>query len=490
MHRSSSFLAIARTTLFALPLSGLILEDARGQTWSVSRTLEVRDVTAEICGLCPAESRSDTRSDAYTLPGGSPHHLKLTRMGLTNNIANLANNLCFGTPGSWCSDSSTTSGFIEIGSRRIDLRHGRTNPDATEVRADARLDTQGLASVDTRASGTGRVISLQNAPNGTPITNTISWTLRANRLLDAQCAAFGGARARLAVHLALREVGAAPPPTNPGGSNHGDFNSFSIDETQFCIGTTQGVVTLTCQIPAGARIGDRYEWEIRVLNEVEAQVLGMAPGINVAKAMFDGKIVATSPILGGAEAMFDLDVPDDCDSGNVNTGAGGTGELFDALTVNGSIGEDSTVTVTAGVPATVSVLSPPAIAGNRHWVLWIYDGPSSTPTSVQARINGVVRNLGTACRCMPASNTVVPNSCACPGAPLPQPRGISSKSFAGPTVAGRFCLPQFATGSPYPATFNVTFPRGTYTLLGLIQDGASPNSVPISVLNQVKVVAP
>ncbi len=493
MHGSSSFLTFARTTIFAAPLFSLILQSARAQTWSVSRTEEVHDVSAERCAPnpCPAESRSSTRTDAYTLPGGSRHHLKLTRIGLTDNVANLANVNCSGNPFPWCADSSSTSGFVDIGSRRIELRHGKTNPVATELKADARACTASSASVVTVATGTGRIISLRGAANGTPIPAAISWTLTANRRLEAACPSPGTAFARLGVHLSLNAIGASPAAVNPLGSVSGDLNSLSIDETQFCNGTTQGVVVLSCQIPAGARIGDRYEWAVRVINEVAAELSADLGGINVAKAMFDGKIVAsTLPIVGGTDAIFDLDVPDDCDSGNVNIGAGGTGEPFDSLTVNGSSGEDSTVTVTAGQPATVSILSPPAIAGNRHWVLWIYDGTSSTPTNVQARINGVVRNLGTACRCMPASNTVVPNSCACPTALLPQPRGVSSKSFAGPTVAGRFCLPQFAGASAYPATFSVTFPRGTYTLVGLIQDGASPNTIPMSVMNQVKVVAP
>jgi hypothetical protein len=484
---------VLRTSLAFASMIAVASLEARAQTWSLAIHDEVHDLSAENCvpNPCPTETRVRTRTDSYSLPGGLRHHLKVGRLDMTDNRANAANVNCFGSPGQWCLDSSSTSAFAEVDSRRIDVRHGRTNPSAGECRADAPPETASSGLIITTATGTGRIVSQRGDPNGTPISMPITWSLSARRHLEAACpAAFGSASAHLAVHLSLGSVGAAPAPDNPPGSVAGDPDSFAIDETQSCTGTIDGTTGVSCTIPMGARIGDRYTWTIRVVTEVNAQAFGGQSGTNSAKAFFDGRVVSsTTSLLPGSGAAFDLDVPDDCDLGNVDTGSSGGGSPYEALTANGDTGEDSTVRVTAGQPVSLAVLSPPTPAGLRHWVLWIFDGAASTPTPVQATLNNVARNLGTACRCLPSNNTVTPNSCACPGALAPQPRGYSSKSFAGAGAAARFCLSRNANVAAYPYAFSVTFPRGTYTLVGLIQDGASPNSVPISVLNQITVVA-
>src|SRR5262245_28233685 len=149
MHRSTSkdfVFALSAVTLFTLasPMSS-------AQTWSLSIHDEVHDLSAENCNPnpCPTESRSRTRSDAYTLPAGPRHHLKIARSALTDNRANAGNVACFGAQGQWCFDSSSSSGFAEIDSRRIDVRHGRTSPGVTELRADAPPETGASALVDT-----------------------------------------------------------------------------------------------------------------------------------------------------------------------------------------------------------------------------------------------------------------------------------------------------------------------------------------------------
>ena len=185
--------------------------------------------------------------------------------------------------------------------------------------------------------------------------------------------------------------------------------------------------------------------------------------------------------IGGDETTPDEKA---CRSGNVNSGVGA---VVNVLTVNGSTGDPACreVVVTAGVPVTIAISSPPA-GSNGHYVLWTKDGEPSGATVTPLRYkpqSGVIHELGMGCMCLPGNNSVVPGSCPCS---ITFPTGRASRNF-GPGTAATFCVNPSPGFPKVPTSFQQTFPAGTFTLGGLVVDQGSSSTKPISIMNWIIV---
>jgi hypothetical protein len=175
-----------------------------------------------------------------------------------------------------------------------------------------------------------------------------------------------------------------------------------------------------------------------------------------------------------------------CRAGNVNAAFG---PPADVLFVDGSSGDPTfrIVNVTAGVPVTVSIATPPS-GGNGHYALWTMDGEpdASTPTDIQLKSSsGRTIELGRGCMCLPINNTVTPGVCPCP---LAFPTGRTSRALSAAKAAA-VCVNRMPGFPKYPTSFTQTFPAGTYTFGGVIVDSGSASTKPISLMNWIVVVA-
>jgi len=173
-------------------------------------------------------------------------------------------------------------------------------------------------------------------------------------------------------------------------------------------------------------------------------------------------------------------------SGNVNAGRGA---LADVVTVDGSSGDAACrrVVVEADVPTRLDVLRPP-VGGRGDYLLWILDGASDPRRSSPARLpvpgRGLV-DLGAACRPLPIENLTTPGAVPCP---IAFPFALSSRRSGA--VASALCLePGGRVLRRAPAAFHVEFPRGVYTIAGVVLDPGSGNAVPVSLSNAVIVEA-
>lgn len=187
-------------------------------------------------------------------------------------------------------------------------------------------------------------------------------------------------------------------------------------------------------------------------------------------------------LTGGLTVLSNRSFRHACRAGNAD---GASGRAAPVLSVDGSTGVSNRrlVRVRSGDPARIDVARPPA-GGSGLYAVWALDGEPTvadeTPVSIRF---GRIAGIGIACRCLPVMNALSPGACACPRT---FPRGWSSANLSADmlrTICVRGGL------APAPASNEIRFPVGTFTLTGLIADPNSPNEIPISLTNSVVVVS-
>lgn len=170
--------------------------------------------------------------------------------------------------------------------------------------------------------------------------------------------------------------------------------------------------------------------------------------------------------------------------GNVDVGRSGVPARV--LTVSGESGDPACgrVLVASGTEVTVSIAKPPA-GGAGHYLVWTFDGAPTPGAAVPIRLRrpAGIFDLGLGCRPLPTDNLVTPGTCP---SPLAFARGRSSKRLGAATAAALFV--RSGVSSPRaPFSFTQAFPRGVFTVCGVVSDPGSPNAAPVSIANWVVV---
>jgi hypothetical protein len=338
---------------------------AFAQTWSLSTSVNVTDVSGQACGVCPNQTITQTSTRSYTLPAG-PRVLLNTDVDDALNEADPSLYDCLGGPpaSQHCLDRSDGFGHARLRPRGVNVKQF--------VDVDAAPRTAGSASVTTTATGVGTVV-WPGMPAGTPVPGTLVGGLGATGTLAATCMSTGSSEATLAVTLSLtgiaRPGGGAPPAVAPATLNV---------TTGPCGGIVNGPYFLSITMGPGLQVGDQYSYSFTFTNTVTASNQGF--GINHADARF-GDTYELEMMPGSLpEIGFDLGVPDDCLEGDVNAGAG---TRADVLLVNGTSGnQDHVLTLAIGQPITVSLDAAPAGPSPAAYALWVWRVPPTNPQPV------------------------------------------------------------------------------------------------------------
>lgn len=173
-------------------------------------------------------------------------------------------------------------------------------------------------------------------------------------------------------------------------------------------------------------------------------------------------------------------------AGTVNAGRGA---IADVLLVDGAPGDAACrrVVLDADAPHRIDVLRPPA-GGGGDFALWIYEGTPDPRRPVRARIpgpGGTLVDLGLSPRALPFENLVTPGAVRCP---LTFPSGIASRRPATAALARALCLRAGgARPGPAPVAIPFRFPRGTFTIAGVVADPGSANARRLSLTNSIVV---
>ncbi len=170
--------------------------------------------------------------------------------------------------------------------------------------------------------------------------------------------------------------------------------------------------------------------------------------------------------------------------GNVNARGA---EPADVLFVNGSAGSPGCrrVVTSAFVPARIEIALPPA-GGSGDYALWCLDGGADPRSAWDGRFpdrSGNPVPLGRYCRALPIENLFTTGFTPCP---ITFPAGIATRP-ASAARAGALCLLPGRAAGRAPNAFALAFPRGLFTICGVIADPASPNARPVSLVNAVIV---
>ncbi len=427
---------------------------AVAQTWTLSQTASVTDISGSACAVCPAQTSSQTSTRTYTLPGATV----LLNTGVAD-LLNEADLTIYGCPagppaGQHCLDRSDASCSARVRSRGMNIKH--------RIDADAHPRTSCDASVTTTASGVGTV-RWPGMVAGAAVPGTLTIRMNATGTLNATCGCTpGSAVSDLNVSLALtglpRAGGMMPPAVTPASLNV---------STGACGGTVAGPYVLTLTLGPGLQVGDRYSYTFSFQNVAMASCTG--PGINHADGAFGDTFLVHSLAGSVPETFFDFDVPDDCRDGNVNSGVG---EIADVLFVNGSAGDqDHNVSLAVGAPLTLSLAAAPAGPIPTAYVVYAWFSSASNPRNIS--VGGTV--VGCAIDPTPFH----------PGE-LPQP----FRCLRGSAVPPAACSGVVTLPSPASAPWSLSRPQGigqplTIQLQAVLRDAGASNASQTSVSNAI-----
>lgn len=204
----------------------------------------------------------------------------------------------------------------------------------------------------------------------------------------------------------------------------------------------------------------------------------------------ENSVVELDETNNAARVLVDLDTTSGDEVftryGNVDTGAGGSGNPAIVLTVGGESGDTCRREFSrAAGPTTIEVAPSPG--GGTVYAIWVMNGAPTGATVGEAfvKTNSGPESLGLASRCLPVTNTAFPASCGSPGT---FSLGFTSKNITGAAAAASVFLPRMGASPAAPASLPIVFPAGTFTVQGIIADPNSPNSPKkLSLTNAVVV---
>jgi hypothetical protein len=300
IHASSNGRRAAGLVVLSLLMGGG--SKAVAQTWAVSTTAQVHDVSAENCGLCPEQSKTASQTKSYTLPADAPIPLFVSVQPQLNTEDN-GFSMCGNMNGKWCQDSSWGVGASDMGHKRWNGHHN--------LWAKAYENNNGTAELASHAEGVLKIVWPLHADGTVIPNNSLQLHFHANGKLIAQCAApFGlSASADMQAHITTTPfsrpagVGGLPPA----------IGNMDMVRTVVCLparNEDDGPFDVVVPLPNGIVVGDRYSFTIDWTNETDASSIITDTPLAEAYAQFQNTGALSSDSSGDQTLAVDFDTPD------------------------------------------------------------------------------------------------------------------------------------------------------------------------------------